>query len=63
MGGKLSQRETKRLYDLTKWKTKEHEGTPYPCAQYILDGYTELAEPNRHQKVDPYVISSLSPPL
>lgn len=63
MGERLSRRETQRLYDLTKWKTKEHQGTPYPCAQSILDGYVELAQPNRHQKVDPYVIPSSSLPL
>ena len=60
MGESLSRSEKHRLHGLTKWKTKEHEGTPYPCAQFVLDGYVELTQQNRHHKVEPYVISSES---
>ena len=63
MGESLSQSEKHRLHGLTKWKTKEHEGSSYPCAQFVLDGYVELTQPNRHQKVEPYVISYLSSSL
>ena len=55
MPERLSRRERRRLYEETEWKPKEHQGTPYPCAQRVLDGYLKLTKPNYNRPSRLYV--------
>ena len=55
MPERLSRREKHRLYEETEWRPKEHQGTPYPCAQRVLDGYLRLTKPNDNEPSRLYV--------
>ena len=57
----MQMRERKRLHDLTKWRAKEREGTPYDCSQKELEEYREHTRPNRHPTIDGYVVYETKP--
>ena len=51
----MQMRERKRLHDLTRWRAKEREGTPYDCSQEELEEYREHTRPNRRPTIGGYV--------